>query len=161
MANQWITTGIEAFAAIGTVGAFTIGFLLLRREHKREAERAEDERRAQASRISAWVEAYRRQDGTREIALHIHNASDMPIYEVELPQPAPSQGEPAEEFIGLVPPGQTIRRPASVEWRRSYIEPEPVPIEFLDSAGRRWTRSEQGTLNRVDRDTEPGRATGP
>jgi hypothetical protein len=161
LASAWLSTGVEAFAAVGTVGAFLLGFLLLRREHKREAERAEDERRAQASRISAWVEAYRRTDGTREIALHIHNASDMPIYEVELPQPTPSPDEPAEEFIGLVPPGQTIRRRASAEWLRSYIEPEPVPIEFLDSAGRRWSRDEQGTLTRVDRGQGRDRATGP
>jgi hypothetical protein len=48
------------FSAIGTVGAFLVGFLLLRYEHRREAGRAEDERRAQAARISASVEAYRK-----------------------------------------------------------------------------------------------------
>ena len=54
-------------------------------------------------------------------------------------------------FIGLIPPGQTVRRPAPPEWQRSYVEPEPVPIEFLDSAGRRWLRDEQGALARIDR----------
>lgn len=150
---DWIRAGAELFAAIGTVGAFLLGFLLLRREHRREADRAEDERRAQASRISAWIEAYRKPDGSREVAFHIHNASDMPIYEVELPLPGLSQDEPAEEFIGLVPPGQTIRRLAPAGWRRSYIEPEPVQIEFLDSAGRRWTRDEQGALTPGSRET--------
>ena len=53
-------------------------------------------------------------------------------------------GEEQTEFVGLVPPGQTIRRRAPAEWLRSYVEPEPVQIEFLDSAGRRWTRDEQG-----------------
>lgn len=150
MASDWISTGAEVFSAVGTVGAFLVGFLLLRREHQREAERAEDERRAQASRISAWVEARRRPDGTREIALHIHNASEMPIYEVELPLQAPAgEQEATEEFVGLVPPGQTTR-PAPAEWARSYIEPEPVQIEFLDSAGRRWLRDEQGTLTRAE-----------
>lgn len=155
MASNWISTGAEVFSAVGTVGAFLVGFLLLRREHRREAERAEDERRAQASQISAWIEAHRRPDGAREVAFHIHNASDMPIYEVELPLPARPRDEPAEEFIGLVPPGQTTRRRAPAEWQRSYIEPEPVEIEFLDSAGRRWTRDEQGTLIRGSRDTAP------
>lgn len=75
------------FSAVGTVGAFLLGFLLLRQEHHRAAGRAEDERRAQAERISAWVEVYRKIDGARELAFHIHNASDMPIYEVELPLP--------------------------------------------------------------------------
>jgi len=144
--SDWISTSAEVFSAVGTVGAFLVGFLLLRREHRREAERAEDERRTQASQISAWIEAHRRPDGTREVAFHIHNASDMPIYEVELPLPTRQPDEPAEEFIALVPPGQTTRRPAPAGWQRSYVEPEPVPIEFLDSAGRRWTRSESGAL---------------
>jgi hypothetical protein len=145
---SWITTAAEVFSAVGTVGAFMLGFTLLRREHRREADRAEEEHRAQAAQISAWIEAQRRPDGTREVAFHVHNASDMPIYEVALPLPAPAQQEPTEEFIGLVPPGQTIRRAAPAEWQRSYLEPEPVQIEFLDSAGRRWTRDEQGTLIR-------------
>jgi hypothetical protein len=155
LASEWISTGAEVFSAVGTVGAFLLGFLLLRQEHRREADRTEEERRAQASQISAWIEAHRRPDGTREVAFHIHNASDMPIYEVELPLPAPVQQEPTEEFIGLVPPGQTIRRTAPAEWQRSYIEPEPIQIEFLDSAGRRWTRDEQGTLARGGDENAP------
>ena len=44
------------------------------------------------------------------------------------------------EFIGLVPPSQTMRRLAPREWLRSYVEPEPVEIEFLDGADRHWNR---------------------
>jgi hypothetical protein len=145
--GSWVSTAAEIFSAVGTVGAFLVGFLLLRREQGREADRAEDERRAQAARISAWVEMRQKPDGGRELAFHIHNASDMPIYDVELPMPAPPDEERAPEFIGLVPPGQTVRRPAPQEWLRAYVEPEPVEIEFLDSAGRRWTRDEQGSLS--------------
>jgi hypothetical protein len=145
-----ISAFADSFGAVGTVGAFLVGFLLLRREHRREAERAEDERRAQAERISAWIELTRKLDGSRELAFHIHNASAMPIYEVELPLPSRGEQEPSSEFVGLVPPGQTIQRPAPTEWLRSYVEPEPVQIEFLDSAGRRWSRDEQGALSRAD-----------
>lgn len=141
--------GADAFSAVGTVGAFVVGFVLLRKEQRREADRSEDQLKSQAARISAWVEAYRNAAGGREVAFHIHNASDMPIYEVELPLPGQNDGQDAE-FIGLVPPGQTIRRPAPADWLRSFAEPEPVQIEFLDSAGRRWTRDEQGTLTRAD-----------
>ena len=150
MDSDWLSAFADTFSAVGTVGAFLVGFLLLRREHRREADRAEDERRAQAARISAWVELTLKQDGSRELALHIHNASAMPIYEVELPLPAPGNEAPAAEFVGLVPPGQTVRRPAPPEWLRSYVEPEPIQIEFLDSAGRRWSRDEQGTLSGAD-----------
>ncbi|MBT8226367.1 MAG: hypothetical protein HKP61_01975 [Dactylosporangium sp.] len=149
MDSDTIGAAAEVFSAIGTVGAFALGFVLLLREHRREAERTEDERRAQAARISAWVEVYRSQEGTRELAFHIHNASDMPIYEVELPLPARFGEDQTTEFIGLVPPGQTVRRPAPGEWLRSYVDPEPVQIEFLDSSGYRWIRDEQGTLDRA------------
>jgi hypothetical protein len=151
LGNDWVDTAANIFSSIGTVGAFGTGFVLLRREHRREADRDEEARRAQAARVSAWVEAYRRDDGTRELAFHVHNASDMPIYEVELPLPAPPGQESHTEFIGLVPPSQTIRRPAPREWLRSYVEPEPVEIEFLDSAGRHWNRDEQGKLIRSRR----------
>ena len=150
MDSDWLSAFADAFSAVGTVGAFFIGFMLLRREQRREADRTEDERRAQAERISAWVELSRKVDGGRELLFHIHNASAMPIYEVELPLPARGEEDAGSEFVGLVPPGQTVQRPAPAEWRRTYIEPEPVQIEFLDSAGRRWSRDEQGTLSRED-----------
>lgn len=154
MGNGWIDTAFDAFSALGTVGAFVVGFVLLQREQHREAERTEDERRSQAAKISAWFEMYTKTDGTRELAFHIHNASEMPIYEVELPLPEPDGGEIDREFIGLVPPGQTIRRPAPHEWMRSYIDPEPVQIEFVDSVGSRWTRDEQGALERLPGNVE-------
>ncbi|GAB1690798.1 hypothetical protein [Krasilnikovia sp. M28-CT-15] len=150
MDSDWLSAFADVFSAVGTVGAFLVGFLLLRREHRREADRAEDERRAQAARISAWVELIRKVDGGRELAFHIHNASDMPIYEVELPMPTRDGEEPGSEFVGLVPPGRTVQRAAPQDWLRTYVEPEPVEIEFLDSAGRRWSRDEQGSLSRAD-----------
>ena len=149
MGSDWLNTWSNVFQSVGTVGAFVTGFVLLRRELKREADRTEDERRAQAAKVSAWVEMYRRTDGTRELALHVHNASDMPIYEVDLPLPVPAGEDPETEFIGLVPPGQTIRRPAPRAWLTSYTEPEPVEIEFQDSMGRQWRRDEQGALVRT------------
>ncbi|AGL16082.1 hypothetical protein L083_2572 [Actinoplanes sp. N902-109] len=43
-----------------------------------------------------------------------------------------------------------MQRPAPADWLRSYVDPEPVQIEFQDSAGRRWSRDEQGTLSSAD-----------
>jgi hypothetical protein len=148
--SSWISTASDVFSSVGTVGAFLVGFILLRQEHHREAGRTEDDRRAQAERISAWVELTRSAEGIREVAFHVHNASDMPIYEVELPIPARADEEASSEFVGLVPPGRTVQRPAPADWIRTYVEPEPVQIEFLDSAGRRWSRDEQGALTRSD-----------
>jgi hypothetical protein len=72
----------------------------------------------------------------------------MPIYDVSLPSPIPTADDTETEFIGLVPPGETIRRLAPKEWLKTYFSPEPVQIEFLDSAGMQWTRDEQGFLVR-------------
>lgn len=149
MGTEWIDTASNVFASIGTVGAFVTGFVLLRREHRQEAERIEDDRRTQAAKVSAWVELYRAIDGSRELMLHVHNSSDMPIYEVELPLPTRGDDEPETEFIGLVPPGQTVRRQAPRDWLASYVGPEPIEIEFLDSAGWQWRRGEQGALVRA------------
>jgi hypothetical protein len=148
---DWVNLSAAVFSSVGTVGAFGTGMILLRREHRREADRVEEGRRTQATQVSAWIEAHRTPSGGRELLFHVHNASQMPIYEVALHNPTPSpdadDDEPDEaEFIGLVPPGQTIRRPAPKEWLTSYYSPEPVEIEFLDSAGHRWTRDGQGAL---------------
>jgi hypothetical protein len=141
---DWASVYVNAAAAIGTIGAFVVGFVLLRREQNREAARDEDTRRSQAVKVSAWVEAHRTAQGGREVLFFVHNSSDMPIYEVSLP--TPDEDDDEAEFIGLVPPGQTIQRPAPREWLATYYAPEPVEIEFLDSSGRQWIRNEQGFL---------------
>jgi hypothetical protein len=144
--SDLVSTIANVFASLGTVGAFTTGMVLFRREHRREAAREEEARRDQAVKVSAWIEAARAPSGAPELHFHVHNASQMPIYEVSVRNPV-ADGEPDEaEFIGLVPPGQTIRRPAPREWLATYHSPEPVEIEFLDSSGHRWTRDEQRTL---------------
>ena len=144
LSADWASVLVDALAALGTMGAFAVGFVLFRREHRREETRAEDERRSQAVKVSAWVEAQRTAPGGRDVLFFVHNASDMPIYEVSLS--TPDDGDDEAEFIGLVPPGQTIQRPAPREWLDTYYAPEPVEIEFVDSSGRHWARDEQGHI---------------
>lgn len=146
--SPWLDIGANLFSAIGTVGAFAVAMYLLRKEHKREERHDEEARRSQAVKVSAWIEARPLVHGGRELAFHVHNASAMPIYEVSLPMPIPTRDGQAHEaeFIGLVPPGQTVQRPAPKEWAVSYFSPEPIQIEFLDSSGQHWTRDEQGFL---------------
>jgi hypothetical protein len=147
---MWIDTTVNAASAIGTVGAFAIGFVLLRQEHRRAEARDEEDRRLQAVKVSAWVDAQRTAQGGRDLLFHVHNGSEMPIYEVSLPLPTPDGDDHEAEFIGLIPPGQTVQRPAPREWLKTFYAPEPVQIEFLDSSGRQWIRDEQGSLARTD-----------
>ena len=144
LSADWASVVVDGVSAVGTLGAFGVGFILFRREHRREETRAEDDRRSQAVKVSAWVEAQRPPQGGQEVLFFVHNASDMPIYEVSLP--TPDEDDDEAEFIGLVPPGQTIRRPAPRAWLATYYAPEPVEIEFLDSSGQQWTRNEQGFI---------------
>ncbi|MGH3872926.1 MAG: hypothetical protein ACRDSR_15715 [Pseudonocardiaceae bacterium] len=58
MPKEWIVVTVNVLSAAGTVGAFAIGFMLLGKEHRREEVRAEDERRLQAIKVSAWVKAH-------------------------------------------------------------------------------------------------------
>lgn len=159
MLIDWIPVAVDALAAIGTVGAFAIGFMLLRKEHRREEARAQEARRLQAIKVSAWVEAHATAYGSRELLFHVHNASEMPIYEVSLPMPDEDAHE--AEFIGLVPPGQTVQRPAPRDWLKTYYSPEPVQIEFLDSSGSQWTRDEQGFLTPAADADHPAAAVSP
>jgi hypothetical protein len=139
----------DIFSALGTVGAFGVALYLLRQEQQREADRSQDERRAQASQVSAWLEARPTVNGGRSLFFFVHNASDMPIYEVSLPAFASTGTESVAEeaqFIGLVPPRDTAQRAAPREWMKTYVAPEPVLVEFSDSRGHHWERDEQGSL---------------
>jgi hypothetical protein len=68
-----------------------------------------------------------------------------------MPIPTRDGHTPEAEFIGLVPPGQTVQRPTPQEWASSYFSPEPVVIEFLDSSGQHWSRNEQGLLTSAEK----------
>src|SRR5690349_24704494 len=100
LSADWASVIVDGIAAVGTLGAFAVGFVLFRREHHREEARAEDQRRSQAVKVSAWVEAQRTAQGGREVVFFVYNASDMPIYEVSLL--TPDEGADEAEFIGLV-----------------------------------------------------------
>ena len=123
-ATDWINVCASVFSAVGTVGAFSVGFVLLRREHQREEEHAEEERRSQAAKVSAWVEAEPNRKGGMELNSHIHNASDMPIYDVSIPIPSASGSSHDSEFIGMVPPGRTVKRSTPPRNGSSHTSPQ-------------------------------------
>ena len=55
MITDWINAFASVFASVGTVGAFIVGGALLRKEAARDRSRSEQERKAQASGVHAWV----------------------------------------------------------------------------------------------------------
>lgn len=103
MTSDWAQVSVDVLSAISTIGAFAVGFVLLRQEHRKEEARLEEDRRFQAVKVSAWVEAHTVSYGGRELLFHCAMPA-MPIYEVSLPM-LDAQPDGEAEFIGSVPPG--------------------------------------------------------
>lgn len=57
MQPDWVSAVADVFACVGTVGAFAVGGVLLRREIKRDEDRVDEVRRQQPAAVHAWVEA--------------------------------------------------------------------------------------------------------
>ena len=142
------------FSAVGTVGAFAVALCC--------CARSTNARRA-ATRKPAAPRPSRSAPGSRPGPRLRRPGTGLPrpqrlrdAHLRGLPAAADPHGDGQAneaEFIGLVPPGQTIQRPAPKEWAASYFAPEPVEIEFLDSSGQHWTRDEQGFLTCGDNRT--------
>jgi hypothetical protein len=63
--------------------------VLLRQELKLEQTRTDGQRRDQTVKVGAWIETAPTPTGARELRFHVHNASQMPIYDASLPNPIP------------------------------------------------------------------------
>jgi hypothetical protein len=51
--EHWASVVVDAVSAVGTLGAFAVGFVLFRREHHRQEARAEDQRRSLGPLVNA------------------------------------------------------------------------------------------------------------
>ena len=130
----WLDVGANLFSAFGTVGAFGIGMVLLRQEHKREEVRIEEQRRSQAVKVSAWLEATRNSQGGRDLFFFVHNASDMPIFEVSLSgAEADEDGQRCSALRGfelLEPARGDFRLLRELLLGQSGLRPQ-APVHFL------------------------------
>ncbi len=154
-------------AAIGTVGAFAIGFgvLLLdvraRREESRarledaQARAAETERRAadterlrrhQASRVSGLLETTTPfGQEPRTFAAVVHNASDQPIYDVEFRFFLVNGGSRQAFYANAVLPGAALRGDLT-DLTSEHVLPM-LELTFKDSNGVKWQRNGEGDLH--------------
>lgn len=137
-----------------------------RRQAERErAARREADRRAQASKVTAWFELYH--DDKYELidkvwGAAIRNASELPILDVRVFfywVNDPHDGSPwtteqryaSVERIRVIPPGQTwnLELPDRVRSMDEKCDDQVylVSIEFTDANGTRWMRDERGALH--------------
>jgi hypothetical protein len=178
-APDWgdVPTTVGAIASLGAlvaaVFAARAAFGVLQVERRRDADQDEVQRRRQAERLAAWPvvvpEDPEFQASEAMWGVTIRNASDLPVYQAWVILEPITRG--AGEHITiheLVPPGtftqfgNELRSPNDFENTELISEPPPRPyviaLEFDDAAGRRWRRDANGTLIRVERRPDPGRA---
>lgn len=104
-------------------------------------------RRAQASRVFAWVEdrAYNGNSDDMRAAACIRDTSEQPVYDVAL-----GLGEAQDKRWPVLMPGSEHVRPglgtAFADGQR------PVWAEFRDSAGIRWRADAMGQVSEVSED---------
>lgn len=130
-------------------------------EERKQA--AEEERRSQAAKVTAWLA---RSDAADAWEARIRNASDLPIFDVRAffhkihrIDPVPGGGNwvpvgqvgtPPDEIICVFPPQadrvvaipEDVRKMFGELTDRTYV----VSIEFTDAAGNHWERDARGDL---------------
>jgi hypothetical protein len=140
---------------VGVVGASggVAGFLALWQNHTRAQAAArsqrEQQRRQQADKVSCWAASnLALPDGYAD--LYIRNASELPVYKVEVfHHRANVPANPVCRFDS-VPPGD----PTTEEWMHEWVgtswsrHERPMSVmNFVDAQGMEWHRDRWGQLH--------------
>ena len=155
-AQEWIIASAEVGSAIGTVGALSVSYRLLRREAHRDAAREERLHRERAGYLNAWVERDPELDPDetafppRVLRFIARNDGSLPVYSIVLL--APDFYQPDGRLVltnldlGMLAPGHTCTSPAPEQMNANFTAPSPIPVIFTDSSGERWWRNGDGLL---------------
>lgn len=160
--------------AIGTVGAFGTGGVVLLRELNRDREREVTAEKQQASCVAAWPmrkENVAESLTTIKAQLVVNNSSNEPVYNVHINYHCPAIKQAITDELQILPPGRDERElprnlqetwvktvegwvkrssPTKAPSANPYSEPWgfSYDISFTDSSGRRWHRMTDGSLKR-------------
>jgi hypothetical protein len=174
MASWLIAVAALLALAVAGVGLFVVGRMhnvLVKRfavvEAWYEAYRLE-RWRAQAELVCAWPvserETFEKIITRGVVGAAVRNASQMPVYEVELIYRDPDAAWTAVKRVRQVPPGHEPEVYAGFDDEETKGEPAPdrinedgtirlapsadmhIELRFTDSQGRRWIRDERGIL---------------
>jgi len=107
VSQLWNTVIPTWASAIGTIGAFATGFVLLTRELVRERQRELQARREKAALFAVWpARALTQHDGISAIEAHLamNNAGPEPVYDVTVQFSVGAEQE-IVDYVGVVPPG--------------------------------------------------------
>lgn len=139
-------------AAVGTVGAFLLTYLLLRSQ-------LEDRAKGQAHSVAAWVSGRPDPDdeeGGGQWVAFVRNASNAPVYGcvVTVRDPMAPPGRQFTNDFGVVPPGETQEWPISrhdIDVDCNVMPGLDVEVSFTDARENHWRRDQAGALARLDR----------
>jgi hypothetical protein len=165
-------TGADWLAAIGTVGALALTYVLLRKElgelnDARTSRVAEDERRRRANAMKLQPRIVRQggiegPDGYTEADVEVRNDGDEPFLNVTVGlHKAPRERAVARSNWWFVAPHAAA---TTVRLQMSNSEAEPraegvwlVEMRFTDDEGVTWHRDHMGALRRVEAAPAPHR----
>ncbi len=132
---------------------------------------ADQRARSQAQRVVAWAvserETYESLLRRGIVGAAVRNASEAPVYDVELIYNDPPAAWTAIRYVGMVPPSGAADVHAGFDVEHTHGEPEPsrvnpdgsirlaasaemaVEVRFTDARGTRWSRDSAGTLTEL------------
>jgi hypothetical protein len=173
---DWLTAGGTAVAALGTVGTLIAALRQINREREArqrlERQAEQQERRAQAEHLSAWValnapwvasstpasapeQSVEEEHGPTWIALL--NRSQEPVYQavaslVFVQGAGPRTGKEARDehraALTVIPPGRYYTDVAAFPF--AMAARPGVELAFTDHAGVHWVRAANGDLTQID-----------
>lgn len=172
MGATWTIDIPTWLVAVGTVGAFGTGGVVLLRELGRDREREAAIARQQATAIAAWpTRSENPNDSPLTISTHlvVNNASTEPVYDVLVSYQPKTAGAVLTDEIDLLPPGsherdlppalqETLVKSANGWVRHGSPKDQPiskphaepwaftVSLSFVDARGQRWRRGTDGSI---------------
>jgi hypothetical protein len=130
-----------------------------------------EQSRDQASQVCAWPisekETYEKVLKRGVVGAAVRNASQLPVYQLEIVYRDPDAAWSATRTVRIVPPAAAPEIYAGFDTEETIGEPSPerinadgsislapsaqmrIELRFTDSQGRRWVRSEGGELTPV------------
>jgi len=135
----------EWVAAVGTVGALVGSLVLIGRQLSEWRRAAEDRRRRQAERVTAWVWEVRPSATPHPlVVLRVANSNTSAVYATTVKIDVGVSGT-FWRWLGSMGPMETreLEIPLPGVPRSNLLEPD---LAFTDGAGRRWLRKSGGEL---------------
>ncbi|TFV59341.1 hypothetical protein E4P41_11895 [Geodermatophilus sp. DF01-2] len=146
----WGVPWADALAAIGTMLAVVVTLAVLLKDIRI---RRLDGQRAQAEKVTAWLEHKHVPGVCDPMRAVVKNASEASVFDVEFVGTDVSRvGPPGAVVFPVLPPQsvETIDGLAEA-YGDDWGKIRGVAITFVDSAGRAWHRDEKGRLTATRR----------